>query len=227
MKSKYLKKIFIFLTLFLCFGWVLHSQQSNCPPYQLSLDKIGLVEINPYKLWGSVVFQSQLIGNHYEVKIDWNTLVNNTGSNYNFTTEELKEMMYKSVIFTILQFGCNLTQATQFIFYEESDCLNTKTCWIKLDNTTQILCKDDAWTGPLPEWIQQNNQYYFKKSEIINCGKSCCQLIYTISCEMGTNGLHPVIISKTKQQMPGTQCPPTEEVDCLTGEIYQCHSTCQ
>lgn len=194
-------------------GWS-GTQTANFQPY-------------PYEIWGMVNYKYRDFGGRYEIKVDWSTLTNN--GRYGVTNDELKQIMYKAIIVSIAGRDCEHLQGQkQFVFFEVTECKETRHCYLHLKKDQEVFCNDDGWPGPNPEYYTYQNEHYYKLSNSITCGTQCCEYVYTVECTQkpqgGGNYAH--IISFSKNPYPGSSCPAGLDTDFLTGEPEPCVSTC-
>ncbi len=228
-----MKKLAIIIILFLCFQPNVFAQQ-DCPPTINDpgwISYVGIIfEPYPMDIWGSVDAKAREIGpGQYEIKIDWNTL--NNLHRYGITDDELKQMMYKTVMTQIAKDNhlCDENTGTLlFVFYEETNCRVVRHCYLKVDKNKSVLCADDAWPGPDPSFFEYQNEKFYRLNTDIPCGTQCCQYNYIVECIKTATGefkyLH--ILTQGKSPYPGSECNNNTFQDCLTGDPEPCQSTC-
>jgi hypothetical protein len=187
-------------------------------------NRTNYFEFYPYELGAVVSFQFKETGSTIEVIVDWSTFSNSSA--YGITDEEFKEMMYKSIMVSILGGGssCHFQGTRNFIFYEETECKVLRHCYLHLIKTQEVYCQDDGWPGPAPSIYEYNNEKYYKLSDYQVCGTQCCKFEFTVEC---FNELYIRIISQSKSPYPGSQCPAGNYYDCLTNQPENCSSTCE
>lgn len=228
MKFKLSLSCFLFLLLLTRIDL---RSQGNCPPF-LEWDNTNPIdagfEPNIYDLFGEVEYNfkdlSTTGGSGIGIKVDWSSLINHR--HYWFTDSELKQAMYKAVIVSYLHDNNMETFAgtKDFIFYEETECKITRSCYLWVEKTTKMFCKTPGY-GSDPDFVEENDEYYLPVRKTYNCGSQCCEIKYTVECD-DQNPLQINIISKTRSPGFGTQCGP-DESDCLSGWQSPCESNCK
>jgi hypothetical protein len=224
---KILNSYIIFLFLFFVLSHSNSLGQQTCPPdlNQFPSSITATFEPWPNHFWGSVDFQYRQNGSRYEIKVDWSSLANN--GYYGLTNDELKQMMYKAVIKTIIGSNCTFQGTKEFVFFEETQCKKWKYCYLHFVTNQTFYCADNGWPGPNPDIFEYNNEKYCKLASIFNCGTQCCEYVYTVECiDDHTYGVYPHIVSISKNPYPNSTCPSSQDTDCLTGQPEPCNSTC-
>ncbi|MFP4543688.1 MAG: hypothetical protein ACOC3T_00535 [Bacteroidota bacterium] len=171
--------------------------------------------------WGHGYIDYNETGDNFEVKIDWGS-VNNYGK-YGLTDEEFKDFFILGVFNTLFD-GQSFQGSRTVTFYEESTCYLTQRCWLHVDRETQVLCQDDCWQGQDPNLYEDNDEWYYPVSQIVECGTQCCAFVYTVECTAWEHGWYYNVTNITKS--PVTICDPGSETDCLTGNPLPCESNC-
>ncbi len=225
-----MKKLIVIACLFfISIAGALPAIAQDCPPtlgdpdwlespYNLEFGSM----LTPFGYVNSCFYRST--ANGYEIKVNWNTMANNKPL---LTDDEIKQMMYKAVIVNLLGHDCHFGGTKEFIFYEETQCMVKKRCYLKLYYDTYIECQDDCWAGPDMTVYEKDGAKYYKVESEEPCGVQCCQFIYTVKCVTNPeNGeVYPHIVNIETMAYPGSECT-GGDTDCLNGSPIPCSSTC-
>jgi len=236
MKEK--MKFGIIISIFIIFfGSKAKSQQVDCPPNQeWEIETRTLVEFYPYFILGGLddfeAIKARRTDDGYEIKVDWSSLyVGGMGGLFRLTKEEVKQMMYKAIIIHFTERNCSGMgdpNEMRFVFYEETECKQLKHCYLRVKKEQRVFCTDEGWPGPDPEFLNYQGEEFYNVRKLVTCGKQCCQYIFIVDRGVDEHGSrYPRIKSFTKIPNPGSNCPPSTDVDCLKGEPEPCSSTCE
>lgn len=217
-----------YVLLFLIFSvGALKAQTPLCPP---NLNE-GVWEDyeragywwDHFSSWGNVDCKWRINNGRYEVKADWSTMNQHDG--YGFSEADFQMMLRKGIIDYLLKEGPLNQQygILQVVFYETTQCRSTRKCYLKLDQSIEIICADAGWPGPNPETYTHQGVKYLVSSTSVNCGTQCCEFVYNVEHSLTVNSR---ILGVTKNPAPGSQCDQLNLFDCKTGAPIICNSSC-
>lgn len=200
----------------------------DCPPgYSSWLIDQAYFEDEPYKWHSSTEYYKNDIGNNtFEIKVVESLQHPSININYDFTDEEHKILQYRAILKVLMELhNCQPQEQFTFIFFEEVNCYVEKACYIEVLSEDQIHCVDDGWTGPYPEFLNQDQTWVVEDKQKVVCGTGCCKTTIVAECRTAsTHGpFYPYIVSSTNESY--IDCN-TSVIDCFSNEEKPCQSEC-
>jgi len=135
---------------------------------------------------------------------------------------------------TNLSSSCPFTNPNykEVAFIIETDCKVEKSCYLKLNQTSNVICADQGWTqAEIDQRITTvNGVKYIKVSQTTEvCGTQCCEWVVRVECtdSPAQNGNNLKITSVTKNVLSNTECVANSYEDCLTGQLVICGGSCE
>lgn len=118
-------------------------------------------------------------------------------------------------------------------FILENECKVEKSCYLKLNQSSNIICADQGWSQSEIDAniTTYNGIKYVKVSNTTEvCGISCCEWVVRYNCidnyptGMGSNNI--AIIGINKNILSNSLCLSNSYDDCLTGQLVICGGYC-
>jgi len=183
-----MKKLIILLLIpIFVFKFDAYSEEIECPPgFEEWLYKYGggpdFVMGDEHPIPSAYTnYWIRYLNNKVEVVIDINSwYYQHTLKSYLRIYGDEKTFVSWLQYYIISQNICN-DLPCEYVFYKISQCKKRKSCYVSLDETTQVICLD-SYSGSLsPQIIEYNNKYYLQTG-VRNylCGTACCAQTYLI-----------------------------------------------
>jgi hypothetical protein len=171
---------------------------------------------------GTVSYDYNVSGSKISIKMDWDTMYNNSDFIPNSAMKKILE--HHAVKSRIPQIQDTLTGTISVFF--ETECTSLVRTILEVKETADSCCADGMdLDDEISEWNNSGTIVrYINVRRPISCGTGCCERRYNISRVY--DSFSSAYISVVGNYTTFTYCEESNETNCLTGEPEPCEGDC-